>query len=143
MQSDCKYLEQSLNGKWISLARQWLSEHGPVTTEQYMTSVRPIMPSHITFGKIRKSQSFLARRALRIVAVQQEDGHWIVKPLNRKKTGATDEMRRILSLHNTVTFEEIRHIKNFAGVLDNLLRRGEVIRVSKGVYQAAGKVQNE
>lgn len=133
-----EYLEKSLKGKWISLARQWLEKNGPCSVEHYMVSVRPLMPTHICYegSDKRRTQQQLAWFAIRRIADRSQDGLLHIKPrkLSGQKKGSTDEIRRIVEQHGVINARELRHIKNGSSLLSQLCRKGEIRRLGKGVY---------
>ncbi len=58
------YLNLSMNGKWISLGRDWIRDNGPCTIGEYFVGVRPLMPTHICFKGKKATQFQLARAVL-------------------------------------------------------------------------------
>jgi len=140
MQKNSKYVAMSLRGQFVTLARMWLLENGPVTKEEYVEAVRPLMPSHIR-GKNQKkiSKLSLTNRALTCVGVCNADGKWTAKPYKKLKTESTSDsninkVRRLIESKQFVSVEDVRHITNGDAKLRILLQRGEVVRVEKGVY---------
>jgi hypothetical protein len=55
----------------VSLAREWVQDHAPCSMVDYITSVTPLMPTHIIRdGRRRASQSALAKQAIRFASIE-------------------------------------------------------------------------
>ena len=68
-ESDCirsdKYLELSLQGKWIAVARSWLEDNCPCSIDKYYQCVSQLMPTHIAMCRANSfPQLMLCRKAL-------------------------------------------------------------------------------
>jgi hypothetical protein len=60
-----KYVELSLQGKWIAVARSWLEDNCPCSVDKYYQCVSQLMPTHIArFRGNRNPQLSMAKAAL-------------------------------------------------------------------------------
>ena len=60
-----KYVELSLQGKWIAVARSWLEDNCPCSVDEYYQCVSQLMPTHIaSFRGNRNPQLSMAKAAL-------------------------------------------------------------------------------
>jgi hypothetical protein len=60
-----KLVQLSLDGKWQSLASDWLEKHCPCSEEEYFVAVTPLMPTHINaFRRSADSKLSAAKAAI-------------------------------------------------------------------------------
>lgn len=60
-----RYLELSLSGRWLTLARKWLEDHCPCTVSEYYAKCAPLMPTHIAdYRKLADPKYAAAKDAL-------------------------------------------------------------------------------
>jgi len=133
MQKNSNYVELSLKGKWIALARAWLEKNTPCEIDHYLVQASKLMPTH-TLGKRgeRISQVGLAKRALgHLRAVV--DGNIIVSV--PKKTiqgkGYTQAILQSALQNGYVVRSDFPNVKHFGQFAKSLASRGYLVRDSE------------
>jgi hypothetical protein len=58
-----KLVQLSLDGKWLSLASEWLEEHCPCSEEDYFVAVTSLMPTHINAFRSKADSKMSAAKA--------------------------------------------------------------------------------
>lgn len=127
----------SLQGRWIRLARSWVLENVPCSVSDYYAAVVPMMPNHIRCsGGKQRTQIALARDALSRLDVVIENNS-IVSARARKPYGKgyCREIMRRAELQDCVTIDEFRHYKNAWNYFRWLCKTGQLEQIGKGIYR--------
>lgn len=134
MQEASEYLELSLSGRWISIARKWLEKNAPCSIDDYIVSVSKLMPTHILNGTVRSSQVSLAKEALIRLDVVRENG--IVYPPKKKTNGKgfTERIRQDAFRNGYVLREHYPDILNFSSLVGFMVKAGLLVHDSRGKY---------
>jgi len=137
MQDHSSYSELAIAGRWISLARKWLTKNTPCTREKMFVELGMLMPSHIRGSdNSLMDASMLVRKAyLRFYGTSQIPETISPPPPKRLKDGHTALLRELLKTQETVRVQDIPHIRHANAHLCRMTRTGECVRVSKGVYR--------
>jgi len=136
MHSTSELIDKSLNGKWISLARQWLEENGPCSFETYFAAVRPLMPTHIIHkGNKRASQELLTKKAAKRIGIIDAQNMIFCKPNLSTKLESPALLKSLLETQEHVAVKDVRHIKWSNHYLHRWYSEGKIDRVAKGIYR--------
>lgn len=138
-----KYLEASLQGKWISLAALWIENNSPCKVSEYLSQVSPLMPTHImkSNGK-RATKISLAKQALsRIIkggtSLVCTVDNGVVQMVGKKdKTPAKPEESTAVDENGEDGFPVKDHVEAIDALYDAL--RSRLVRFNeKGLQGAA------
>lgn len=135
-----KYVELSLAGKWLKLARKIILDNPGMDESQYLQIAVPLMPTHIsTCGKRKKaSQLELAKRAIHshltiTKHVRFVDGKLFSDPIGIKK-GYQDQIVSFARQNGTVSRRDLPDLPNFSTYACRLCRKNVLRRIKPGVY---------
>jgi len=103
------------------------------------------MPLHIVDRQgARIPQMRLAVDALRRIGVTNQDGS--VSAIERKTgslTGATNLLRKRIDAEGRLVAKDVRDINNAASLLRQMVDRGEIVRVSPGVFRKLTDIEKQ
>lgn len=133
MQKNSEYVELSLNGQWIALARKWAEKNAPCEIDHYLVQVSKHMPTHMIDRKgNRVSQVGLARRALRHFRPVIEENILVSVP-KKKITGKgyTQAILQSALQNGYVVRSDFPNVKHFGQFAKSLASRGYLVRDSE------------
>jgi hypothetical protein len=135
-----KYVELSLAGKWVSLAREIIIDNPGIEESRFIEIAAPLMPTHINRRKGRKNgQVKLATESIRhLVKLQKSvllvDGKLTSKPKVSFTKGYCKEILELASINRIVRATDLPHIKHFSALAHELCKRKLLSKVEKGVF---------
>jgi hypothetical protein len=135
-----KYVELSLAGKWISLAREIILDNPGIEVPKFIEVAGPLMPRHIRIYGKKAGQVQLARRSLEhLIDVQKTvtmiDGRLTSKPkMPQFPGGFTGQILSFAATNGTVSRSDLPHIKHFSTLACQLCKRNLLKQVEKGVF---------
>ena len=138
MQKNSKYLELSVSGKWISLARLWLVDNAPCSRETMFVELSVLMP-----GTVRKEDNALygpvelIREAYRRIYGTKSIPENISKPSFGRTVGPTSEIRRMLQGGMALGTKALSRFKSGRNLVRKLISRGEAVRRADGLIVAS------
>lgn len=137
MSPDSKYSQLAIDGKWISLAKLWITENSPCSRDKMFTELGMLMPSTVRRGERLASRSSLVSEAYMMLYKTKQIPEQIekYKVKTTLRNGSTDKIRVALSEKETVSLSDLRHLKSHSRLILWLLKKGECERVSVGVYR--------
>lgn len=138
-----KYVELSLAGRWLKLAREIILDNPGIDESRYLEIAVPLMPTHIsTCGKRKKAtQLELARRAIHshlsvTKHVRFVDGKLFSDPIGSKK-GYQERIMSFARKNSTVSKDDLPDLPNFSTYACRLCRKNVLRRIKPGVYAIA------
>lgn len=141
-----KYVELSLAGRWIKLARQIIADNPGIEESRFMEIAVPLMPTHIQRRQNKKSgQVGLAIESLRVLVFRDKSVELIDGKLTAKNNplkGYSREIVNFATSNGLVSADDLPHIKNFHALAKGLRDRNVLERVKPGVY-AMPEVQHD
>lgn len=136
-----KYVELSLAGKWISLAREIIIDNPGITESRFVEIAAPLMPTHIQRNGKKAAQVHLAMRSLQHLirvckTVFLVDGKLTSKTKGNSTLGKgyTFEIERFAASNGSVSAKDLPHIKYFRDLANGLCKRGVLVRLGSGSY---------
>lgn len=145
-----KYVELSLAGKWIKLAREIIIDNPGMSKSQFIEFAAPLMPTHIHLrAKGRKAgQVELAKDSIYVLTVTKKcvrviDDKLFDKPadLDAHPKGITGEIVSFAKENPTVSRSDLPHVKHFGKLCSDLCKRKILRRLSPGVFAIAEVAQ--
>jgi hypothetical protein len=143
MQKNSEYVELSLEGKWGTLARKWLSKNAPCAVDDYLVSVSKLMPTHIVKHDGRLSQATLARHALKRMKATIIDG--VIQPLKpfSGQKGYAARVRSDALKNGYILMKDYPDIKNISGIVSGLTKIGFLSYESRNRYILNSNIEQE
>jgi hypothetical protein len=135
-----KYVELSLAGKWISLARQIILDNPGIEKSRFLEIAAPLMPTHIDRRNGKKILPVqLATQSIRHLvklhkSVLLVDGKLTSKPKESFLKGYGKEILELASANGTVRATDLPHIKHFSTLAFRLCKRKLLRKVEKGIF---------
>lgn len=133
-----KYVELSLAGRWIKLAREIIADNPGIEESRFMEIAVPLMPTHIQRRQNKKSgQVGLAIESLRVLVFRDKSVELIDGKLTAKKSplkGYCCEILNFATSNGSVSAKDLPHIKNFHALATGLHNRNVLQRLKTGVY---------
>lgn len=143
-----KYVELSLAGKWVSLAREIILDNPGIEKSRFIEIAAPLMPTHIDRRNGKKIlQVQLATESIRHLvklhkSVLLVDGKLTSKPKESPAKGYGKEILEFASTNATVRATDLPHIKHFSALAFQLCNRKLLRKVEKGIF-AVKKTRND
>jgi len=135
-----KYVELSLAGKWVSLAKQIILDNPGIEKSRFLEIAAPLMPTHIDRRNGKKTlQVQLATESIRQLvklhkSVSLVDGKLTCKARESPAKGYSKEILELASINGTVRSKDLPHIKHFSALAFELCKRKLLRKVEKGVF---------
>jgi hypothetical protein len=135
-----KYVELSLAGKWVSLAREIILDNPGIEKSRFIEIAAPLMPTHIDRRNGKKiPQVKLATDSIRHLvklhkSVLLVDGKLTSKAREAAAKGYGKEILELASINGTVRATDLPHIKYFSALAFQLCKRKLLRKVEKGVF---------
>ncbi len=140
-----KYVELSLAGRWLKLAREIIIDNPGITESAYMELAAPLMPTHIRRNGKKSGQVALATEAVRTLvsfyqSVELVDGKLTAKKFSKK--GYVAEIVDFATRNGSVSRMDLPHIETFSTLVSQLYKRNVLKKIKPGVY-AIAEVNND
>ena len=135
-----KYVELSLAGKWVSLAKEIILDNPGIEKSRFIEIAAPLMPTHIDRRNGKKIlQVQLATESIRHLVklhktVLLVDGKLTSKVRESSAKGYGKEILELASINGTVRATDLPHIKHFSALAFQLCKRKLLRKVEKGVF---------
>ena len=135
-----KYVELSLAGKWVSMAREIILDNPGIEESRFIEIAAPLMPTHIDRHDGKKvGQVRLAAESIRHLVkchktVLLVDGKLTSMPREVVARGYSKEILDFASNNKTVKASDLPHIKHFSNLASQLCRRKRLRKIETGVF---------
>ena len=140
-----KYVELSLAGKWVCLAREIILDNPGIEESRFIEIAAPLMPTHIERRKVQKiGQAKLARESITQLvktckSVSLIDGKLTSKPRGALRKCHSKEILDFAINNENVRTSDLPHIKYFSTLANRLCKRNLLKMVEKGVFSIVEK----
>jgi len=132
-----KYVELSLAGKWVSLAREIILDNPGIEKSRFIEIAAPLMPTHIQRDGKKAGQAQLAMRSVdHLIAVCKtvtlNEGKLTSKPKNGPipPKGYTGQIASFAARNGTVSSSDLPHIKYFRDLANALCKKGVLVKLN-------------
>lgn len=135
-----KYVELSLAGRWIKLAREIIIDNPGIEQSRFMEIAVPLMPTHIDRRGKKSGQVGLAIEAIRVLVSRDKSVELIDGKLTSRKffkKGYVDEILSFAASNGSVSRKDLPHIKTFGTLASQLYNRNALKKIKPGVYAIA------
>ena len=135
-----KYVELSLAGKWISLAREIILDNPGIEESRFIEIAAPLMPTHIDsyrgkkLGQVRLASESIRQLVKLTKSVLLVDGKLTAKPREGFRKEYSKEILDFASTSENVRATDLPHIRHFSSLARQLCKRKVLERVGKGVF---------
>ena len=139
-----KYVELSLAGKWVRMAREIIIDNPGIEQSRFIEIAAPLMPTHIDrhdgkkVGQVRLACESIRHLVKTHKSVLLADGKLTSKPREVFAKGYSKEILDFASASGSVRATDLPHIKHFSALALQLCKRKFLKRVEKGVFVISG-----